>query len=310
MPDDGRSFATRPWFADRLACPDCTVALALVDGAAEITCEQCGRRFPIRNGQLHCVVDESVVATVHAPVRQRDVAWPAWSEPPQGYAGPLRPRTNGRHLSVLANAARSLDVLDWGCGRAESRSLVADVLGHRYVGVDIAGDAADVIADVHRLPFAPGSFDHVITNATLEHVANPFVAVAEIARVLRTGGRFVGCVAFMEPHHCASRFHVTADGIVHVLTSAGLVVDGIWPQEGWTVFESLASMPGPLSSPTRLVLRFLGLVEPLLRARHLHPREIRRHRWLQRKTPENVRRERLFIAGQVDFLATKPALPA
>jgi SAM-dependent methyltransferase len=198
-------------------------------------------------------------------------------------------------------------VLDWGCGEAAYRMPVRDVLGHRYVGVDAAAPAADVLADVHRLPFPSASFDHVITNAVLEHVAEPLLAVREVARVLRGGGVFSGSAAFLEPHHQHSYAHFTADGLVHVLTAAGLRVEGLWPQDGWLVFQSLADMPGPVSGPTRWMLRRLAAVERCLGGRRLHPREIATGRWLRRKTPAERDAELLALAGQIDFLAVKPA---
>jgi SAM-dependent methyltransferase len=181
------------------------------------------------------------------------------------------------------------------------------VLGHRYVGVDAAGAGADVLADLHQLPFRSASFDHVITNAVLEHVADPLLALREVVRVLRRGGVFSGSAAFLEPHHHHSYFHPTADGLVHLLREAGLSVEGLWPQDGWLVFDSLAEMPGPVSSPTRWLLRRLGAIERRVGARRLHPREIGTGRWLRRKSPAERHAELLTLAGQIDFLAVKPA---
>jgi len=198
-------------------------------------------------------------------------------------------------------------VLDWGCGGAAYRVPVRDVLGHRYVGVDVAGGGADVVGDVHRLPFRSASFDHCITNAVLEHVADPYLAVHEVARVLRPGGVFSGSAAFLEPHHHFSCFHPTADGVLLVLAAAGFRVDGLWPQEGWLVYESLAEMPGPVSGPARWLLRRLGAFERAVGARRLHPRAIGTGRWLRRKTPEERHAELLQLAGQLDFVAVKPS---
>jgi SAM-dependent methyltransferase len=178
-------------------------------------------------------------------------------------------------------------VLDWGCGPADYRTPI-ERLGHRYVGVDSEGGGADVLADVHSLPLASDSLDHVVTNAVLEHVANPFLAISDVSRVLKRGGVFSGSVAFLEPHHAESRFHLTAAGVVDVLTYAGLEVRGIWPQEGWLVFDSLATMHGPVSWPSRR-----------------HPRDLTTGRWLKRKTPAECAEELLTVAGQIDFVATK-----
>jgi ubiquinone/menaquinone biosynthesis C-methylase UbiE len=94
-------------------------------------------------------------------------------------------------------------VLDLGCGpgvhAARLRSLRPD-LG--VVGADLslgmlaAARAADagirpVVVDAARLPFDVASFDGVMANHMLYHVADQDAAVAEVRRVLVDGGSFV-----------------------------------------------------------------------------------------------------------------------
>lgn len=95
-------------------------------------------------------------------------------------------------------------VLVAGCG-AEGREVVDLAKHSRYevVGFDIAlkpelhqqkGDNWLLLnADVLNLPFENGSFDAVLYYHVIEHVPDPARSIAELARVLRTGGgMFVG----------------------------------------------------------------------------------------------------------------------
>jgi SAM-dependent methyltransferase len=57
-----------------------------------------------------------------------------------------------------------------------------------YVSADVDPAAAMVQADLAALPFADGSFDLVVCSHVLEHVPDDAAAMAEIFRVLATGG--------------------------------------------------------------------------------------------------------------------------
>ncbi len=292
------------WFLQKLQCPTCSGTLDIEPD--RVTCAACPRAFHFHGEQLDCRVAAEVRTTLEVTVPQASPVWPPWRSPPDGiYRGPLAPRTNARHLSILASRPGQLDVMDWGCGAAGYRAPIRDGLGHRYVGVDVEGAGADVLADVHLLPFRSEGFDHVITGAVLEHVASPILAAREVSRVLRRGGVFSGSTAFLEPYHLHSHFHLSPDGLMRVLESARFEVEGLWPQEGWTVFDSLAEMPGPVSTPTRWILRRLNRFERLIRARHLHPRAIRTRRWLRRREPHEIHADLLALTGQIDFLARK-----
>jgi SAM-dependent methyltransferase len=88
-------------------------------------------------------------------------------------------------------------VLDAGCGSGRIfRYELAE--GCRIVGVDIGRELRDnpnvderVRGDVQRLPFADASFDAVLASHVMEHLPQPELAMAEVARVLRPGGRFL-----------------------------------------------------------------------------------------------------------------------
>ncbi|HST16137.1 MAG TPA: class I SAM-dependent methyltransferase [Gaiellaceae bacterium] len=105
-------------------------------------------------------------------------------------------------------------VLDVGCGDGRIPRLYtapevvcvdrsqAAVAAARARGLDARP------ADVRELPFADGAVDAVTCNHTLYHVDDRDRAVAELARVLRPGGRFVGI--YSAPAHLRELWSVVA----------------------------------------------------------------------------------------------------
>lgn len=101
-------------------------------------------------------------------------------------------------LAAVAEV-RPLRVLDAGCGSGELTALVA---APEVLGVDLSPAAVDAarsrgldarLADVQSLPFPDDDFDVVLGNWMLYHLPDLDRGLAEIARVLRPGGRFIGC---------------------------------------------------------------------------------------------------------------------
>jgi len=95
-----------------------------------------------------------------------------------------------------------LRVLDLGCRWGALTRAYAE--GNEAVGVDVDREALaeaaktgieTVWADVEEpLPFPDGSFDVVVAGELVEHLRDPDRLVAEVRRVLRGGGAFVGSV--------------------------------------------------------------------------------------------------------------------
>lgn len=61
----------------------------------------------------------------------------------------------------------------------------------RYLSIDIDPHIADVQADITDLPFDAESFDWVVCLHVLEHVPDDRMAISELFRVLRPGGKAV-----------------------------------------------------------------------------------------------------------------------
>ncbi len=74
--------------------------------------------------------------------------------------------------------------------------------GTEWIGFDIQPHAnCEVVGDAHELPFRDGSFDAVHTVSVFEHLRKPWLAAAEIVRVLRPGGVLFCSVPFAYPIH-------------------------------------------------------------------------------------------------------------
>lgn len=116
-----------------------------------------------------------------------------------------------RYILARTQVRPGMVVLDVACGLGYGSAILASGTGARRVhGVDLS-DWAVRYARVHyssaRLPldfqagdatrltaFPDASVDLVVSFETLEHMPNPGQLLAEFARVLRPGGRFVGSV--------------------------------------------------------------------------------------------------------------------
>jgi SAM-dependent methyltransferase len=63
------------------------------------------------------------------------------------------------------------------------------------------GQNVSIVCDAHNLPFITGTFDCVIIQAVIEHLADPEKAVTEIYRVLKKNGWAYFETSFMQQNH-------------------------------------------------------------------------------------------------------------
>lgn len=135
--------------------------------------------------------------------------------------------TNARPYSVGR-------VLDVGCGHRPYERFFEHT---SYIGVDrerLGRSGAHVAADGGALPFAANSFDTVVCTEVIEHVADPWRLMEEVARVLVSGGHLILSAPFVHPLHEEPYdfFRFTHFGVQYLLKGAGFELVARWERGG------------------------------------------------------------------------------
>ncbi|MFT7677799.1 MAG: ubiquinone/menaquinone biosynthesis C-methylase UbiE [Planctomycetota bacterium] len=108
-------------------------------------------------------------------------------------------------------------LLDVGVSEGPYREYYAPAV-ERYIGLeyppsildkqpdlwnilDRAKQSVDVFGDGNQLAFKDGVFDTVLSTEVLEHLPTPATCIAEMARVLKPGGKLLLTVPFSQPLH-------------------------------------------------------------------------------------------------------------
>src|SRR5438132_1786729 len=103
-------------------------------------------------------------------------------------------------LLDAAKVSGKMSILDVGCGPGYVSAAAAE-RGAIPIGLDFSEEMIAIAkkkfpriefrqGDAQNLPFPDASFDRVVANFALLHLANPARACAEAARVLKSDGRF------------------------------------------------------------------------------------------------------------------------
>lgn len=87
--------------------------------------------------------------------------------------------------------------LDLGCGGAPYKKYFPN-----RIGCDVKpGLEVDVVGDAHKLPFEDEKFDNILCTEVLEHLHSPHIAISEMKRVLKRGGKLILTTRFIFPLH-------------------------------------------------------------------------------------------------------------
>lgn len=152
-----------------------------------------------------------------------------------------------RSVEAFAPEARGV-LLDVGGSETPYREVFGPHVEH-YIGMEYAPAILDkqpemwdllysvkhlvnLLGDGARLPIRSGSIDTVLSTEVLEHVPEPSRLIAEMARVLRPGGRLLVTVPFIQPLHelPSDYYRFTPSSLHRFALEAGLEVVSIKPR--------------------------------------------------------------------------------
>jgi SAM-dependent methyltransferase len=197
-----------------LICPRCSSLVRPGDDGwrcINTSCSLASTQFPVVGG-VPAIVDfeRSVVSAEHLRAHEGGSAIEREQKP-----GLVRRLLHPANEQAPRNATRMLELLRREGSTGRPRVLVigggtvGDGLEELYAdpGIDLvsfdvyASPHTQFVADGHRIPLADKSMDGVVIQAVLEHVLEPTVVVAEIHRVLRTGGVVYADTPFLQQVH-------------------------------------------------------------------------------------------------------------
>jgi SAM-dependent methyltransferase len=198
-------------------------------GASALSCVECAQQYPVTDRGFNLLSGElRDISGIADTSNVSSLPYGEWELP-----------------ALIDEYADGL-ILDNGSG-------LRDVYYENVVNFEIVDYlTTDVLGVGEYLPFADDAFDAVISIAVLEHVRNPFDSAAEIARVVRPGGKILVEVPFLQPYHGYPHhyYNMTISGLENlfsehfVIERSGLPPGGepIWTLP-WLLNAYVAGLP-------------------------------------------------------------------
>ncbi len=222
-----------------LVCPDC--GSGLLFAVERATCEGCAADYPIKNGKIYFIPvpkSEDEFDSVKYLLKKRLGKY--YYKIGLTVIAPTFPFNYGGKIRKYCDPARQI-VVDIGCGNHR--------VDEDTVGLDIFDySAVDVVCDLCKLPFKPGSVDAFVSRSVLEHVPDLPKVAAQLDRCTKVGGHGMHLIPFLFPFH-ASPYDFQR------LTHKGQ--QGLF--EGWTVVEQ-TNPTGPVTLGLVCLIEFLSIL--------------------------------------------------
>ena len=106
---------------------------------------------------------------------------------------------------LLSTPARPKVLVLGGARLGAGLEAIIDIASIEFVESDVyLGPRTSLVCDAHWIPFEDASFDGVIAQAVIEHVADPQACAAEIHRVLKPRGLVYADTPFMQQVHAGA----------------------------------------------------------------------------------------------------------
>jgi SAM-dependent methyltransferase/uncharacterized protein YbaR (Trm112 family) len=194
-----------------LRCPVCRSRLERRQADFVCLSEACRKVFPVVDGIPVLINERDSVFSIQDFVTKRETFFGRFSRletfvlrwiPQLGRN--IKGRANYAQFAkhVLARGEKPRVLVLGGSVVGVGMQEILAMSAIRFVETDVAfGPRTSAICDAHDIPFEDGTFDGVIIQAVLEHVADPYRCVEEIFRVLKDGGVVYAETAFMQPVH-------------------------------------------------------------------------------------------------------------
>jgi uncharacterized protein YbaR (Trm112 family)/SAM-dependent methyltransferase len=225
-----------------LVCPSCLGRLHWSD--QECACHDCSAVYRVQadvpqlllhsqQGELTSTSPERQELSQQVNGRQWLKTLVTWTRPPLPYDTFGRDKgqqTFDRSLPRESNGVPI--VLNLGSGNKGSGQLkgLSELTRSSLIHTDIeAGPDTDFVSDAHRIPLADASIHGVVFQGVVEHIARPWIAAAEIVRVLKPGG-VVFCEApFIQWFHEDPKdyYRFTEDGLKALFEPCEPVESGV-----------------------------------------------------------------------------------
>lgn len=223
-----------------LACPNCHGELAFTATAA--LCAPCSATYSIKAGKIYFVAVPAKSEDAQDQLKERlkrllgkyyysvgvDILAPNY---PFNFARVVR-----RHIDPATHL-----VVDVGSGnnRIAETVICLDLFDY---------DNVDVICDVYKLPFKPGSVDAFVSRSMLEHVPYPAKVVEQFHRFSKAEALGLHLIPFMMPFHASpydfQRYtHKGAEVLFH----------------DWNIVEQ-STPTGPISLLLNITVEFFSIL--------------------------------------------------